>query len=113
MLSQFDLKNSSNMIVRHDKEFFKAFNGQLVITDNTDSQNENFFFVHEQIFNFLKGPKKFLSHVIVVGGVKICFLLLEEATAKRGCAFGVKVNSFKSLKTQNYHLNKSGKIAFF
>ena len=23
--------------------------------DNTDSQNENFFFLHEQISNFLKG----------------------------------------------------------
>ena len=24
-------------------------------TNNTDSQNENFFFLHEQISNFLKG----------------------------------------------------------
>ena len=24
-------------------------------TDNTDSQNKNFFFLHEQISNFLKG----------------------------------------------------------
>ena len=29
-------------------------------TDNTDSKNENFFFLHEQIFNFLKG------HVLLV-----------------------------------------------
>ena len=31
--------------------------------------------------------KKETSHVVLVGGVKICFLSLEEATAKRGYAF--------------------------
>ena len=50
----------------------------------TDLQNENFFFLHEQIVNFLTARKKFPSHVVFVGGVKICFLSLEEATAKRG-----------------------------
>ena len=77
---------------------------------NTDSQNENFFFLHEQIFNFLKGhdllvtnrpKKKFTSYVVFVGGVKICFLSLEEATAKMGYAFWVKLIIFKSLQIQD------------
>ena len=67
-------------------------------------------FLHEQIFNFLKGheelvankQKKIPSHVVLVGGVKICCLSLEAARAKRGLAFGVKVDAFKSLKIQNY-----------
>ena len=46
--------------------------------------------------------KKFPLHVIFVGGVNICFLSLEATRAKMGFAFGVKVNAFKSLKTQNY-----------
>ena len=46
--------------------------------------------------------KKFASCVVFVGGVKICFLSLEAARAKRGLSFGVKVNAFKSLKIQNY-----------
>ena len=50
----------------------------------------------------LTGPKKFPSHVVFVGGVKIFFFSLEAARAKRGLAFGVKVNTFKSLKIQNY-----------
>ena len=79
--------------------------------NNTDSQNENFFFLHEQISNFLKGhdllvtnrpKKKFPSHVVFVGGVKLFFLSLEAARVKRGLAFGVKVNAFKSLKIPNY-----------
>ena len=45
--------------------------------------------------------KKIPSCVVFVGGVKICFLSLEAARAKRGLAFGVKVNAFKSLKIQN------------
>ena len=65
-----------------------------------------FFFLHQQISNSLKvtnrPKKKFSSHVVFVGGVKICFLSLEEATAKMGYVFGVKVNTFKSLKTQKY-----------
>ena len=32
----------------------------------------------------------------------MCFLTLEAARAKRGQAFGLKVNTFKRLKTQNY-----------
>ena len=32
----------------------------------------------------------------------MCFLSLEATRAKIGEAFGVKVNAFKSLKTQNY-----------
>ena len=38
---------------------------------------------------FLKGQKKFPSHVVFVGGAKRFFLSLEAARAKRELAFGV------------------------
>ena len=50
----------------------------------------------------LTGPKKFPSCVVFVERVKIFFLSLEAARAKRGLAFGVKVDAFKSPKTQKY-----------
>ena len=85
--------NKLFQIIHHHlkKYFFKK-----LPFDNTDSQNENFFFLHKQISNFLKGhyllvtnrpKKKFPSHVVFVGGVKICSLSFEEATAKTGQAF--------------------------
>ena len=68
------------------------------------------FFFHEQISNFLKGhdllvtnrpKKKFPLCVVFVGGVKICFLLLEAARAKKGLAFRVKLSVFKSPQIQD------------
>ena len=48
-----------------------------------------------------RAQKKFPSHVVFVGRVKICFLSLEEATAKRVYAFWVKLIIFKSLQIQD------------
>ena len=72
------------------------------ILNNTDSQNENFFLKGHDLLVTNRPKKKFPSHVVFVGGVKIFFLSLEAARAKRGLAFGVKVNAFKRLKIQNY-----------
>ena len=50
--------------------------------------------------------KKFPSHVVFVGGAKICFLSLKGGRAKRGQVFGVQVNAFTGLVTGNYHYRK-------
>ena len=57
--------------------------------------------IHKMKTFFLTGPKKFLLHVVFVGWVKICFLSLGAARAKKRQAFGVKVNAFKRLRIQN------------
>ena len=60
---------------------------------NTDSQNENFFFLHEQIFNFLKGhnllvtdrPKKIsLVCSFCRRGENMFFLIRERLEQKGG-----------------------------
>ena len=77
-----------------------------------------FIFLHEDIFNFLKGhdllatnrPKKiFLACSFCRGGgeVKICFLSIEEAKTKRGYFLWVKLIIFKSLQIQD----KCGEIS--